>query len=87
MLGEDHSLVNDFPEYQKEITQLSSTDSKFAHDNKYYTALDKEIRVLEMRDSPIGDQAMQQLKHERSELKDSLYKQLISAQQKKARMN
>ena len=87
MLGEDHSLIHDFPEYQDIITQLSETNEDFAKDNKYYNTLDKEIRVLELKNSPIGDQAMQQLKHERTELKDSLYKRLVNAQMNKPGMN
>ena len=43
------------------------------------TALDKEIRDLELRGAPIEDQAMQQLKHDRAELKDALYQRLVAA--------
>lgn len=79
MLGEDHSLVNDFPELLDVITRLLDSDAEFATANKRYTALDKEIRTLELRGSPIEDQAMQQLKHDRAELKDQLYEQLVAA--------
>jgi uncharacterized protein YdcH (DUF465 family) len=79
MLGEDHSLVNDFPEFVEVITRLMQNDQAFAAANKRYTALDKEIRTLELRGSPIEDQAMHQLKHDRAELKDQLYQQLVAA--------
>ncbi len=79
MLGEDHSLVNDFPEYLEVIKRLMESDIGFAAANKRYTALDKEIRTLELRGSPIEDQAMHQLKHDRAELKDELYQQLVAA--------
>lgn len=79
MLGEDHSLVNDFPELTATIASLIARDPGFAADNKRYTALDKEIRTLELRGSPIEDQAMHQLKHDRAELKDSLYARLLAA--------
>lgn len=76
MLGEDHSLINEFPEYRSTIKHLSQSDAVFAEDAKRYHALDKEIRELELNSSPIDDQAMHQLKHDRSELKDSLYQKL-----------
>lgn len=79
MLGEDHSLAHDFPEYIDVIALLMENDPRFCAANKRYTALDKEIRTLELRGSPIDDAAMQQLKHDRAELKDALYQKLVSA--------
>ena len=79
MLGEDHSLQNDFPELVEVISRLLESDASFVQDNKRYTALDKEIRSLELRGGPIDDQAMHQLKHDRAELKDSLYQRLLAA--------
>ena len=76
MLGEDHSLFNDFPEQTEVINQLIDSNPQFAADAKRYHALDKEIRTLELRNSPIEDQAMHQLKHDRAELKDSLYQRI-----------
>ncbi|WP_370280432.1 YdcH family protein [Pontibacterium sp.] len=79
MLGEDHSLINEFPEYRETIDHLTQNDQAFAEDAKRYNGLDTEIRELELNSSPIDDQAMHQLKHDRSELKDSLYQRLVSA--------
>ncbi|WP_261817225.1 YdcH family protein [Vibrio gallicus] len=79
MLGETHSLVNDFPEHTDLIVSLLESDAVFAKDNKQYTAMDKEIRVLELNGDPIEDEAMHKLKHNRAELKDSLYQRLIAA--------
>ena len=79
MLGENHSLVNDFPDYQDLILKLTESDEGFATDNKKYSELDKEIRTLELNDAPIDDSAMNQLKHDRAELKDSLYQRLLAA--------
>ncbi|CAM2953741.1 YdcH family protein [Vibrio rarus] len=77
MLGEKHSLNNDFPELEQEINQMMSNDSNFARDNKAYIALDKEIRVLELNGDPITDKEMNRLKHDRAVLKDSLYQRLL----------
>ncbi|NOH78377.1 DUF465 domain-containing protein [Vibrio sp. RE86] len=76
MLGEDHSLIKEFPEHKEAIISLVETDEAFASMMKTYNALDKEIRTLELRDSPISDDDMHQMKHDRSELKDVLYARL-----------
>jgi uncharacterized protein YdcH (DUF465 family) len=75
MLGENHSLLHDFPDYKEQIQNLINNDSKFAEDTKRYNALDKEIRTLELRDSPIDDIEMHKLKARRAELKDELFDQ------------
>jgi uncharacterized protein YdcH (DUF465 family) len=79
MLGEDHSLTRDFPEHSNTIATLNTNDSEFAKNATQYDALDKEVRVLELQDAPIDDEAMHQLKHDRAALKDWLYQQLLKA--------
>ncbi|MFI3246576.1 MAG: DUF465 domain-containing protein [Ferrimonas sp.] len=76
MLGEIHSLLHDFPEHRDAIVARLERDPAFAEDNRRYNELDKQIRELELADSPIGDDDMQDLKHQRSELKDLLYQRL-----------
>ncbi|USD67928.1 YdcH family protein [Vibrio sp. SCSIO 43136] len=76
MLGENHSLTSEYPDKLSKIKQLIASDDHFADRAKRYDALDKEIRVLELRGSPIDDQAMHDLKVQRSELKDWLHAQL-----------
>ncbi|WP_338362942.1 YdcH family protein [uncultured Pseudoalteromonas sp.] len=76
MLGEDHSLTNDFPQHLNTIAELNKNDTEFAKKADKYDKLDKEIRTLELKDAPISDEQMNQLKHERSELKDWLYERL-----------
>jgi uncharacterized protein YdcH (DUF465 family) len=46
---------------------------------KEYDALDKDIRKLELRDSPISDEELHIMKHNRSEMKDALYQRLKSS--------
>jgi hypothetical protein len=79
MLGENHSLVHEFPEHQDVIARLVEGDAVFAKDAKRYNDLDKEIRELELNRTPIDDDAMHRLKNERAELKDSLFQRLIDA--------
>ncbi len=81
MLGEKHSLINEFSEYKDNITKLFESDKIFAKDTKHYDTLDKEIRELELKGAPIDDEAMHQLKHERAELKDSLYQSLVDVKE------
>ncbi|MDC5705431.1 YdcH family protein [Vibrio europaeus] len=73
MLGEDHSLLKEFPEYKDAILALVETNEDFALMMRNYNSLDKEIRTLELRDSPISDGEMHQMKHDRAEMKDALH--------------
>lgn len=79
MLGENHSLYNEFPEYKVNIIQLNQVNREFAKDAKRYHLLDTEIRTLELKNAPIHDDALHQMKQERAVLKDSLYLQLLKA--------
>ncbi len=76
MLGEDHSLANEFPDHLDTIKSLVSNDPTFAKETKRYNALDKEIRVLELQGGPIEDESMVQLKLQRAELKDALFQRI-----------
>ena len=81
MLGEDHSLLSEFPEFKETILALAKTDDVFLTDMKAYDGLDKEIRTLELRDSPISDEEMHQMKHERAMQKDNLHQRILTAHQ------
>lgn len=78
MLGEDHSLVNDFPALKDKIAELNKIDEVFAKDAQQYHKLDKEIRELELDNAPIDDDVFHQMKHDRAALKDTLYQRLIA---------
>lgn len=78
MLGENHSLLNEFPEFKELITELISSDQPFAENAKQYDELDTEIRKLELVNSPVSDSKMHKIKHKRSALKDLLYQKLTS---------
>ncbi len=77
MLGEDHSLLCDFPQFKEKINALNASDQSFAAQANRYHELDAEIRELELNESPIGDEPMHQLKQERAALKDTLYQRLL----------
>jgi len=79
MLGEDHSLLSEFPEYKDTITALAKSDETFLDEMKQYDLLDKEIRKLELRDSPISDEEMHKMKQNRAAMKDELHARIQSA--------
>ncbi len=81
MLGEDHSLLSEFPEYKDTITALAKSDETFLDEMKQYDLLDKEIRKLELRDSPISDEEMHKMKQNRAVMKDELHVRIQSAAQ------
>lgn len=73
MLGEDHSLLHEFPEHRETLVRLATSDAEFASEANRYNSLDEQIRNLELDGSPIDDEAMHQLKNDRAALKDKLY--------------
>ncbi|ARD22305.1 MULTISPECIES: YdcH family protein [Shewanella] len=82
MLGENHSLRNEFPDHLDTITALNSSDANFAEILKRYDELDKQIRDLELKDSPIADDAIHDLKQQRVEMKDALYHKIMESEAK-----
>ncbi|UTT86593.1 YdcH family protein [Vibrio pelagius] len=76
MLNDNHAFILDFPEFKLDIVQLNHDDPKFKNNMQKYHELDYTIRELEISGSPIDDDNMHNLKVERMELKDTLYKQL-----------
>lgn len=73
MLGEKHSLLNEFPEFNELIHNLAKNDAHFKKTMQRYDEMDKEIRELELQNSPIEDADMHEKKHQRAVLKDELY--------------
>ncbi|WP_350432122.1 YdcH family protein [Shewanella sp. H8] len=79
MLGENHALLVDFPEYQDKIKSLTASDAEFATDAKRYHDLDTEIRKLELQNTPTSDEFIEKAKLDRLVLKDKLYQQFTQA--------
>ncbi|MEZ8824557.1 YdcH family protein [Vibrio amylolyticus] len=78
MLNENHAFILDFPELKLDIVQLNHDDPAFKADMQRYHELDYDIRELEVSGSPIDDTNMHDLKQQRLELKDTLYRQLTA---------
>lgn len=79
MLGENHSLICEFPSFSKAINTLNETDESFKSKVKKYDDLDEKIRHLELNNSPTDDANMHQMKQVRAKLKDELYQCLLSS--------
>lgn len=79
MLGENHSIHHEFPDLHDKIDLLSREDPAFREQVLQHDKLDKQIRGLELRESPVGDEQMESMKHQRLQLKDHIYQRLIHA--------
>ncbi|ARB46142.1 MULTISPECIES: YdcH family protein [Alcanivoracaceae] len=78
MLGEIHSIHHEFPEHHARIDDLARGDPGFRSQIQEHDKLDKQIRGLELRESPIGDDEMEALKRHRLHLKDQILKRLLN---------
>ncbi len=76
MLGENHSIHHEFPDFHQKIDELANADPSFKALILEHDKLDKQIRGLEMRESPISDPEMERLKQDRIRLKDEVYHRL-----------
>jgi uncharacterized protein YdcH (DUF465 family) len=79
MLGEHHSLVQEFPEYKDKIHELKISDPEFAKLFEKYDDIDKEIYRIEMQIENTSDEYIENLKIRRVQLKDQLYTMLQQA--------
>ena len=67
------------PDLHEKIDNLAREDPVFREQVMQHDKLDKRIRGLEMRESPIGDEQMEAMKHQRLQLKDHIYQRLSRA--------
>ncbi|WP_028223862.1 YdcH family protein [Paraburkholderia ferrariae] len=70
-----------FPEFRDLISQLKTEDDHFARLFHRHNQLDQEIKNMEAGIVPADDMAIEQLKKEKLQLKDSLYQILVKASQ------
>jgi len=77
MLGENHSVHHEFPEKRELIDKLVKENQHFKRIANEHDSLDKEIRGIELNDSPIDDLAFHEMKKRRSHLKDEIYQMLL----------
>ncbi len=73
MLGENHDIFHEFPEFKDRIEGLAEKNPDFCELMGEHDVLDKEIRDLEIANQPVADEYMEDLKKKRIALKDQLY--------------
>lgn len=77
MLGENHALIYEFPDFVDHIQHLKKHNRHFAAMAERYHELDHKIRALELTKVPTDDEHFVALKLERLHLKDKLYQYLV----------
>ena len=78
MLGQNHDVYHEFPEYADRIDQLRQTNSEFAEHFDKYTAINKQVIRIEQGVDPKDHFYFEDLKKQRLLHKDKLYEILRS---------
>lgn len=73
MLGENHDLFHELPEYADRIDQLKSHDDRFASLFNEYHQVNSEVERIELNNEGHSDFYVEDLKKRRLHLKDTLY--------------
>lgn len=73
---ENHTLLNDFPQYHDTINHLKTNDEQFAQLSNQYNEIALEVFKLEKKNSPVADEYLESLKMRRVQLKDQLFNQI-----------
>jgi len=76
MLGDNHSLMQELPEYKDKIHELKMNNAHFARLYDEYHEIDKTVQRFEMEIETPSDEVMEQYKKQRLALKDQLFAML-----------
>lgn len=71
-----HDLHNEFPEFKNEIHVLKTGNNHFARLFDEYHKVNREVIVLEGKNTPVADETFENLKKQRLKLKDELHDML-----------
>lgn len=74
-----HDLHHEFPEFSDAIHNLKIGNKHFARLFDEYHTLTSQVEAIEVKDSPVGDATLEELKKKRLKLKDELYGMLKAA--------
>jgi uncharacterized protein YdcH (DUF465 family) len=80
MLGENHDLFHELPEYEERIYELKATDTEFAQLLEAYHRVNGEVERIEDGLETPSDFYTEDLKKQRLHLKDQLYAMLRRVQ-------
>jgi len=73
MLGQNHDVYHEFPEFADQIDSLKQTNRQFARLVDEYTELNREIIRVEQKVKPLDHFSFEDLKKRRLLSKDQLY--------------
>ncbi len=79
MTLENHSLINEFPEYRTRIHEMKTNDNHFARLFAEYDAMAHEVHRIESGAEAASDERLETLKKQRLSLKDQLFSMLQKA--------
>jgi uncharacterized protein YdcH (DUF465 family) len=78
MTIEHHELAHEFPEHKEAIHELKMNNAHFKKLFSEYHELDRHVYRIEVQNEVVCDDNLEDLKKQRIQLKDSLYKMLES---------
>ncbi len=79
MLGENHDLIHELPEFREKIHELKVSNNHFAKLFDEYHEVDHEVRRIEQALETPSDEYTEGLKKKRLHLKDALFEMLNQA--------
>ena len=74
-----HELSQEFPEHNERMQLLRATDADFAELYNAYHETNQAVLRAESDEEPTDDNHLNELRHARVRLKDSIYSKLTSA--------
>lgn len=72
-----HELIAEFPEHVTRISQMKTSDPRFARLYEEYHEVNRAIHRAETNIEPTDDMHMETMRKSRLKLKDELYSMLI----------
>jgi len=75
---EHHDLVHEFSEHREKIHSLKVGNAHFAKLFNEYDELTKDVERLENEGVPVSDEAFENQKKKRLQLKDQLYSMIVA---------
>jgi uncharacterized protein YdcH (DUF465 family) len=79
MLGENHDLLHELPEYRDQIHKMKISNAHFAKLFEQYHEVDHEVHRIEQGVETPADEYAEEVKKKRLALKDELFKMLKAA--------
>ncbi len=74
-----HELHEEFPEAAEQIHTLKTSNAHFANLADRYHTINRSIHRMETEVEPVADETLEDLKKQRLQLKDEIFKMLQDA--------